>query len=94
MGMPALPVSATASWVFDPNQLHLAGWRSQQTNVKLRDLAEQMTDGFLAVTNDGQLPARATFDRIFLTAGQPMANESAQSGDGRRQVVAPKRHPH
>jgi len=46
----------------------LLKWRSQETNVKLRLFARQLTDEFLAVTNDEQLPDRAAFDKIFLTA--------------------------
>jgi PAS domain S-box-containing protein len=51
----------------------LLKWRSQEANVKLRLLAEQLAEEFLAVTNDGQLPHRATFDAIFLTAHERLA---------------------
>jgi PAS domain S-box-containing protein len=46
----------------------LVKWRSQDTNVKLRALVRQLTEDFLALTNDEQLPPRKTFDSVFLTA--------------------------
>ena len=53
----------------------LLRWQSQETNVKLRLLAEQLAEEFLAVTNDGQLPQRGTFDKIFLTAHQRVGSD-------------------
>ncbi|GLP77817.1 putative transcription antitermination regulator [Mycobacterium antarcticum] len=55
----------------------LLKWRSQETNVKLRVLAAQLAEEFLAVTNDGQLPQRAAFDAIFLTAHQRLPQTPA-----------------
>jgi PAS domain S-box-containing protein len=46
----------------------LLKWRSQETNVKLRILAEQIVKDFLGLTYDEVLPARAVYDRLLLTA--------------------------
>jgi hypothetical protein len=56
----------------------LLKWRSQETNVKLRLLARQLTEEFLAVTNDTQLPQRSAFDKIFLTAHLRVKDDRAQ----------------
>lgn len=48
----------------------LLKWRSQETNVKLRLLAEQLVDDFLALPYDETLPTRADYDRLLLTAHQ------------------------
>jgi hypothetical protein len=46
----------------------LLKWRSQETNVKLRVLAEQIVEDFLGLRYDEALPARAVYDRLLLTA--------------------------
>jgi fructose-specific component phosphotransferase system IIB-like protein len=46
----------------------LLKWRSQETNTKLRLLAEQIVKDFLQLSYDEELPARATYDRLLLTA--------------------------
>jgi fructose-specific component phosphotransferase system IIB-like protein len=46
----------------------LLKWRSQETNVKLRVLAEQIVKDFLDLRYDEVLPARAVYDRLLLTA--------------------------
>lgn len=46
----------------------LLRWRSQETNVKLRDLAQQITADFLAVPHDGAMPARSVYDGLLMTA--------------------------
>jgi PAS domain S-box-containing protein len=46
----------------------LLKWRSQETNVKLRVLAQQIAKDFLALSYDEALPARAIYDRLLLTA--------------------------
>ena len=46
----------------------LLRWRSQETNTKLRALAEQIAKDFLQVSYDEVLPARAVYDRLLLTA--------------------------
>ena len=46
----------------------LLKWRSQETNVKLRVLAEQIVEDFLELRYDEVLPARAMYDRLLLTA--------------------------
>jgi ANTAR domain len=43
-------------------------WRSQQSNVKVRLLAEQISADFRAVDHHGKLPERAVFDHLLLTA--------------------------
>ncbi len=46
----------------------LLKWRSQETNTKLRALAEQIARDFLQLSYDEVLPARAVYDRLLLTA--------------------------
>jgi fructose-specific component phosphotransferase system IIB-like protein len=46
----------------------LLRWRSQETNTKLRALAEQIATDFLALSYDEVLPARPVYDRMLLTA--------------------------
>ncbi|MCV7225019.1 PAS and ANTAR domain-containing protein [Mycolicibacterium komossense] len=46
----------------------LLKWRSQDTNVKVHILAQQLTSDFLALIDDEHLPPRSKFDSAFLTA--------------------------
>nr|WP_090345778.1 PAS and ANTAR domain-containing protein [Mycolicibacterium malmesburyense]CRL78362.1 putative PAS/PAC sensor protein [Mycolicibacterium malmesburyense] len=46
----------------------LLRWRSQETNTKLRVLAEQIAKDFLGLTYDEELPPRSIYDRLLLTA--------------------------
>jgi fructose-specific component phosphotransferase system IIB-like protein len=46
----------------------LLRWRSQETNTKLRTLAEQIVRDFLQLSYDEVLPARPVYDRLLLTA--------------------------
>jgi hypothetical protein len=46
----------------------LLRWRSQETNTKLRALAEQIANDFLELSYDDELPDRAVYDRLLLTA--------------------------
>jgi len=46
----------------------LIRWRSQETNIKLRVLAEQIAADFLALEYNDTLPPRAEYDRLLLTA--------------------------
>ncbi|KUH93168.1 antitermination regulator [Mycolicibacterium acapulense] len=46
----------------------LLRWRSQETNTKLRSLAEQIANDFLGLTYEEELPPRSTYDRLLLTA--------------------------
>jgi PAS domain S-box-containing protein len=46
----------------------LLKWRSQETNTKLRALAEQIVRDFLDLPYDEVLPARIVYDRLLLTA--------------------------
>jgi len=45
-------------------------WRSQETNIKLRILAEQLLADFAGLAYEETLPPRATFDHLLLTAHQ------------------------
>jgi dihydroorotase-like cyclic amidohydrolase len=49
----------------------LLRWRSQESNVKLRVLAEQL------LVDEDSLPSRATFDRSLLTAHQGVRAKAA-----------------
>jgi hypothetical protein len=46
----------------------LLKWRSQETNTKLRALAEQIAKDFLELSYDEALPSRPIYDRLLLTA--------------------------
>jgi hypothetical protein len=46
----------------------LLRWRSQETNVKLRILAEQISADFLGLDYSDVLPPRSEYDRLLLTA--------------------------
>lgn len=46
----------------------LLKWRSQETNTKLRLLAEQIAKDFLELSYDEELPPRSSYDRLLLTA--------------------------
>jgi fructose-specific component phosphotransferase system IIB-like protein len=48
----------------------LLRWRSQETNVKLRILAEQLLADFAELNYEEMLPPRATFDHVLLTSHQ------------------------
>lgn len=48
----------------------LLRWRSQESNVKLRALAEQLLSDFAALIYDETLPSRPIFDHLLLTAHQ------------------------
>jgi len=62
-GMLMLIYQITADSAFE-----LLKWRSQEANVKLRVLAEQVVKDFLGLTYDEVLPSRAEYDRLLLTA--------------------------
>ena len=46
----------------------LLRWRSQETNTKLRALAERITKDFLDLEYEEELPPRGMYDRLLLTA--------------------------
>ena len=48
----------------------LLKWRSQETNTKLRTLAEQLLADVRTLKQNDQSPDRATFDRLLLTTHQ------------------------
>jgi hypothetical protein len=50
------------------NAFELLKWRSQEANVKLRLIAEQLTAEFLAVSQGQGLPPRTNYDQVLLTA--------------------------
>jgi PAS domain S-box-containing protein len=62
-GMLMLIYRITADSAFE-----LLKWRSQEANVKLRVLAEQIVKDFLALSYNEVLPTRAEYDRLLLTA--------------------------
>lgn len=55
----------------------LLKWRSQETNVKLRVLAEQLIADVRALEYDEIVPPRPTFDRLLLTAHQRIRAKAA-----------------
>ena len=62
-GMLMVVYGITADAAFE-----LLRWRSQEANVKVRLLAEQVTIDFVELSQRGQTPARAAFDNLLLTA--------------------------
>lgn len=48
----------------------LLRWRSQESNVKLRTLAERLLADYAALVYEESLPSRETFDHLLLTAHQ------------------------
>jgi len=54
----------------------LLKWRSQETNVKLRPLAEQIAADFTGAAHDESLPPRSVYDNLLLTAHHRIADES------------------
>lgn len=53
----------------------LLKWRSQETNTKLRRLAEQLAKDFLDLDYAETLPSRVVLDRLLLTAHQRVGPE-------------------
>jgi ANTAR domain/PAS fold len=60
----------------------LLKWRSQETNVKLRALAEQLMVDVGQLADDGTLPPRATFDHLLLTAHERVRGAEPQQRAG------------
>ncbi|MGH3677036.1 MAG: PAS and ANTAR domain-containing protein [Mycobacterium sp.] len=55
----------------------LLKWRSQETNIKLRALAEQLMEDVQTLVYDDSVPSRSTFDRLLLTAHQRVRARAA-----------------
>lgn len=64
-GMLMLVYRLNADAAFD-----VLKWRSQENNVKLRALAQQVVVDFGNLDFDKTLPARSVYDRLLLTAHQ------------------------
>jgi PAS domain S-box-containing protein len=64
----------------EPTAFELLKWRSQQANVKLRVLAEQVATEFLELSRGETLPPRSAYDNVVLTAHLRIDAEN-QSGD-------------
>ncbi|XTP34401.1 PAS and ANTAR domain-containing protein [Mycobacterium sp. TJFP1] len=67
--------------VDDEAAFELLRWRSQETNVKLRLLADQLLADYTTLSYDETLPPRATFDHLLLTAHQRV-NRAGDTVDG------------
>ena len=52
----------------EPAAFELLKWRSQETNTKLRLLAQQIAADFVALSHSETLPARSAYDILLLTA--------------------------
>jgi PAS domain S-box-containing protein len=52
----------------DAAAFELLKWRSQETNVKLRLLAQQVAADFVALSGSERLPPRSAYDNLILTA--------------------------
>jgi PAS domain S-box-containing protein len=62
----------------------LLKWRSQEANVKLRQLAEQIVADFTRVAHNGEMPARAVYDNLFLTTHQRIKRSPRRASAGQR----------
>ncbi|OBB01263.1 antitermination regulator [Mycobacteriaceae bacterium 1482268.1] len=67
---------------------HLLKWRSQETNVKVRVLAEQLIADVRALDYDETMPSRSTFDRLLLTVHQRVRAKAAAGNAGRERKGA------
>jgi ANTAR domain/PAS fold len=56
----------------------LLKWRSQESNVKLRRLAEQIVEDFCAVPDKG-IGSRAAFDHALLTANERLGADGGEA---------------
>lgn len=74
-GMLMVVYGIDAAAAFD-----LLRWRSQQANVKLRLLAEQILVDFRALQNDGALPTREVYDGVLMTAHQRLPSGTQDAG--------------
>jgi hypothetical protein len=55
-------------------------WRSQESNVRLRALAEQVLVDVRTLTHDeDSLPSRPAFDRLLLTAHERVKANAAEA---------------
>jgi PAS domain S-box-containing protein len=52
----------------EASAFELLKWRSQETNVKLRLLAAQVAEDFLALSGSEKIPQRSGYDKLLLTA--------------------------
>jgi PAS domain S-box-containing protein len=52
-------------------------WRSQESNIKLRELAERLMAQFQSLRYDEAPPRRSTFDHILMTVAQRAATGNA-----------------
>ena len=68
----------------DAAAFDLLKWRSQETNVKLRLLAEQIAADFVGLNRDGTMPPRSVYDNLLLTAHVRLAPDtrSERAGGG------------
>jgi PAS domain S-box-containing protein len=71
-GMLMMAYGIDAQAAFD-----LLRWRSQQTNVKLRPLAEQLVADFIALGGGETLPPRSAYDNLLLTAHDRISSDLA-----------------
>jgi ANTAR domain-containing protein/PAS domain-containing protein len=56
----------------------LLKWRSQETNIKLRLVAEQITRDFVALTRQHhRIPTRAEYDNLLLSAHERITNDAS-----------------
>ncbi|MEW5809355.1 MAG: PAS and ANTAR domain-containing protein [Actinomycetota bacterium] len=58
----------------------LLRWRSQECNVKLRLLAEQLLADYRGLVYEDTLPSRETFDHLLLTAHQRVSGNADTVG--------------
>jgi len=65
--------------ITDESAFELLKWRSQETNVKLRVLADQVLADFTELAYEEILPPRATFDHLLLTAHLRIGTTQAET---------------
>lgn len=57
----------------------LLKWRSQEANVKLHAIAEQIVTDFLGLAHTDAMPGRSGYDRLLLTAHERIEANSSHS---------------
>jgi hypothetical protein len=59
----------------DGSAFELLNWRSQDANINLRALAEQLVSDFRALSNGEVLPPRSVYDQKLMTLHQRITRD-------------------
>ena len=61
-----------------PTAFEMLRWRSEETNVALRDLAQQLAADFYAARQRDAHPPQSSYDRLLLTAHQRIGHNGSE----------------